>query len=345
MDKKIYRRSFLGGLSIFITGCIGNNNSVSSENRNILDFPTKEEVLPRTFPPSRLKDKAVSGGVGKDAIPSIDNPIFIDPNKANEFLKDENIVFGVNIGETKKAYPRSILVSHEICNDQIDGIPVSITYCPLTGTALGFKRGNTTFGVSGHLINNNLIMYDRSTESWWPQILATSIESPWNQRYFSSSLQEINVVWTTWKKWKQKHPDTKVLSRETGFIRNYNRDPYGSYIPNKTGYYSLNSPPLYKPLKNDDRHPPKKVFIGARNPEGSVVFSKESLRQKKYMDGSIGKTSILAVYDDRLDTAYVYENKNKISFSYKKEWFVRDNGNRYRPHLLPLKRIISFDVM
>ena len=102
--------------------------------------------------------------------------------------------------ETVKAYSQSIFVLYEICNHMVDNTPVSITYCPLTGTAIGFERGETTFGVSGRLVSNNLIKHDRATEAWWPQVLATSIPKPWNEDPPNRSLQEVRVIWTTWER-------------------------------------------------------------------------------------------------------------------------------------------------
>jgi hypothetical protein len=135
-----------------------------------------------------------------------------------------------------RAYPQRILVWHEIVNDTIGGLNLAVTYCPLTGTAIAFERGDTEFGVSGRLVNSNLIMYDRDTDTWFPQVLAIGIQGP----HTGSALVERPMVWTTWQRWRAAHPETAVLSTETGFARNYNRDPYGAYNP-RSGYYAPDS--------------------------------------------------------------------------------------------------------
>ena len=123
-------------------------------------------------------DKIRSGGPPKDGIPSIDNPKFVNANEA-EFVSDNDVVIGLEINGEIKAYPLSILVWHEIVNDNVGDIPVAVTYCPLCFTNQVFERtidGNEVeFGTSGKLYNSNLVMYDRLTESYWSQALGTAI--------------------------------------------------------------------------------------------------------------------------------------------------------------------------
>lgn len=181
--------------------------------------PEADRLVPHSF--EDYIEAMLSGGVGQDGIPSIDNPRFWSIEEADSFLDDGDIVFGVYRNGTARAYPQRILVWHEIVNDSIQGSKVSVTYCPLTGTAIGFEPGDTEIGVSGRLINSNLVMYDRATESYWPQILAAAINGPRQ----GQTLAEFRVIWTTWARWKSRHPETQVLSRRTGHARNYQRDP------------------------------------------------------------------------------------------------------------------------
>jgi len=198
--------------------------------------PTINRSLPTAYDVAELVDASQSGGPEPDGIPAIENPRFVEASDAAGTLEENDPVFGVELGGEAKAYPQSILVWHEIVNDVIGGRPVSVTYCPLTGTAQGFHRGETTFGVSGQLINANLVMFDRGSESWWPQILSTAITGDDAGRH----LEEFQVIWTTWSRWRSTHPDTVVLTEETGFARNYGRDPYGEYNP-RQGYYDDDS--------------------------------------------------------------------------------------------------------
>lgn len=123
-------------------------------------------------------------------------------------------------------------------NDELAGEPISATYCPLTGSTVAFRgtapNGRAyAFGTSGKLVNSNLLMYDRQTDSRWPQILGQAILGPSRGR----SLEEIPLDWTTWGRWRRAHPDTLVLSTKTGYLRTYGSDPYGSYTP-LGGYYA-----------------------------------------------------------------------------------------------------------
>ncbi|MHB9286917.1 DUF3179 domain-containing protein [Halobacteriales archaeon Cl-PHB] len=304
--------------------------------------PTAADRLPLPMAPEELRNQAQSGGPPKDGIPSIDDPEFADATSV-DFLDPGDPVFGVVREDVVKAYPQKILVWHEIVNDHLAGTPVSVTYCPLTGTVQGFERGETTFGVSGRLINNNLVMYDRATEAWWPQILATSIPGPWNADPAIRSLQEFRLVWTTWERWRQHNPGTQVLTTNTGSAKNYGRDPYGGYNP-PTGHYANDRLP-FPALDWDDRYSAKTVVMGARTPDGAVAFLKDAVRQQRLVPGKLAGTALLAVHDGRYDTAYVYLNPNEDSFEFEDGAVVGPDGTEHAPDALPLERIHTFDAM
>ncbi|WP_255198912.1 DUF3179 domain-containing protein [Halorarius litoreus] len=303
--------------------------------------PTADERLPLPTSPAKLREAARSGGPPKDGIPSIDDPKFVAAADAT-YLDPGDPVFGVVSDGVVKAYPQKILVWHEIVNDNLADRPVSVTYCPLTGTVQGFERGTTTFGVSGRLINNNLVMYDRATETWWPQILATAIPGPWNDDPEIKSLQEFRLIWTTWKRWRAQHPQTQVLSTDTGFAKNYNRDPYGTYNP-RAGYYD-NDNLLFPAFNPDSRYERKTVVMGARTPNGAVAFLKRALRANKLMTGTIGDMPVLAVHDSRFDTGYIYLNPEEAAFEMENGMVAGPDGT-HTPDALPLDRIHTFDAM
>jgi hypothetical protein len=300
-------------------------------------LPTREAALPVEWPLSQLRERTLSGGPPKDGIPSVDEPSFWSVAEADDFLAPGDVVFGVAGDDDVKAYPQRILVWHEIVNDVVDGENVTVSYCPLTGTAMGFFGGETTFGVSGRLVNSNLVMYDRETDSRWPQMLATAMSGPFE----GQSLTEFPVAWTTWAKWKETHPETVVLSEDTGHVRNYNRDPYGQYNP-AGGYYD-NSRTLFEPLSRDDRFGPKTVFVGARPPEGPLAFRKGTLRDRRLLTGSVGDVTFHAVYDPTLDTAHVYRGDGtELAYA---DGRVSVGGETAAPDALPLDRVVDFDAM
>jgi hypothetical protein len=291
---------------------------------------------------SAFADAAVSGGVPKDGIPSIDDPQFADADDGDDRLSDGDPVFGLVLDGQARAYPQYILVRHEIVNDTLAGRDVAVTYCPLTGTAMGFRRGSDEFGVSGMLVNSNLIMYDRGSESWWPQILGTLVKGP-GESSLGRSLGEVRVVWTTWGRWRTVHPETEVLTEDTGQAYEYVRDPYGSYNPRR-GYYN-NDVLLFDVLTRDERYDPKAVFIGARTSDGAVAFRKDRLREQRLLETTVGDVPYLAAYHEALDSAWVYRNPDGESVTAHESGYAGPAGDEYAADALPLDPVNAFDAM
>jgi len=175
-------------------------------------------------------DQVVDGGPGEDGIPALENLLFI--NAEDAAYDSKALVIGVKDDIGMKAYPHSIMDYHEIANDTLKGEPAILSYCPLTGSALLWKGSPTaadpTFGVSGLLYESNLILYDRETSSRWSQMQNRSIHG--SRR--SEIAETMQVIETTWQSWQSMYPDTLVLSEATGFSRDYDDFPYGSYKAN-----------------------------------------------------------------------------------------------------------------
>jgi len=297
------------------------------------ELRTVAEPLAMQYGPERLLDNMMSGGPPPDGIPSIDEPRFIAASEAD--LDDGDKVIGLAHEGVVRAYPHSILVNHEIVNDEIAGENVAVTYCPLTATAQAFRTGTTTLGVSGRLINSNLVMYDRDTGSLWPQIIATAIDG---ERQ-GESLDEIDVVWTTWGQWRKLHPDTEVLSERTGFARNYRRDPYGSYNP-LSGYYA-NPQILFPVLHEDDELPAKHKVAGARTAERAVVFDLEALQRAGLQETA----HFLAVFDESQGIARIYKNDGEGGFEWRDGEVVQvDSGETFAADALPLEAVTAIEA-
>lgn len=299
-------------------------------------LPTAERPLHMAHDVGTLRNNVVSGGVSKDGIPSIDDPQFAAAADAD--LDDGDPVFGVERNGESKAYPQYVLVWHEIVNDAVGGEPVAVTYCPLTGTAQGFERGDAEFGVSGRLLNSNLVMYDRVTDSRWPQMLATAIDGQLEGR----TLREFPVVWTTWRNWREAHPETRVLTDDTGYARRYGSDPYGNYNP-RGGYYASDST-MFASLVEDDRAHPKDVVIGTRTAEGALAFGKTALLDARVLSGMLADMEYVAVADAGLGTGYVHENPDGLDLTPDGTEY-QINGESYTAETLPLERSLAFDAM
>ena len=190
------------------------------------------------------------GGPPKDGIPAIDKPRFVRASSAA--LTADDRVLGIVLGGKARAYPVRILNWHEVVNDRLGGRAVVITYCPLCGTGMAFEppaaTGSAGFGVSGLLHNSDVLLYDRATESLWSQILSTAISG----KLKDTRLQALPLTHTSWADWRQRHPDTEVLSTDTGFERDYGRDPY-------TGYATV--PQLLFDVQHHDARFPVKAWV------------------------------------------------------------------------------------
>ncbi|MGH2664096.1 MAG: DUF3179 domain-containing (seleno)protein, partial [Actinomycetota bacterium] len=148
-----------------------------------------------------------------------------------------------------------------------------------------------SFGTSGDLVNSNLLMYDRQTDSRWPQILARAILGP----SFGRWLGEIPLDWTTWDRWRAAHPDTVVLSAETGFVRDYGSDPYGSYTP-LSGYYAPGTSRQFPVMREDPRFDDKEVVIGVKLGTDWLAVRKSLLRRRGTVRATMeGKPVVVAL--------------------------------------------------
>lgn len=173
-----------------------------------------------------------SGGVPRDGIPPIDDPIEMTIAEADELLNDTAPVISVNMNGEARAYPLGVLMRHEIVNDELGGIPISVTFCPLCNSAVVFDRrvGDQVldFGVSGNLRHSDLIMWDRQTQSWWQQFLGEAIVGEMT----GTLLDIIPVRVEGFAVFKERFPDGDVNAGSEsfgGFSQGYLYNPYANY--------------------------------------------------------------------------------------------------------------------
>ena len=174
-------------------------------------------------------DDLLSGGPPRDGISSIDNPQFISPDEAQEWLADNEPVIALEIDGEARAYPLQIVTWHEIINDVVADVPVAVTFCPLCNSAITFDRrldGEVyEFGTSGLLRNSDLVMYDRTTEGLWQQFTGEAIAGD----LAGAQLTFLASSIVSFADFREGHPDGVVLSRDTGFSRRYGENPYVGY--------------------------------------------------------------------------------------------------------------------
>jgi hypothetical protein len=246
MNRRRLLRALAAGATGLATGCVGGDSDTSSA--------TRTETAPAT--PTPEGTAATVGGVDlpvprselrtalpEDAIPAIIDPEFAPdwsgldaPEDAERpLLPDNSAVVGVERGGTARAYPLRILNWHEVVNDDLGG-PLLVTYCPLCGSSITAERRvageETVFGVSGKLWREDLVMYDRRTESLWGQILAAAIRGPRTGERLSLVPSEL----LTWGEWRGRHPDTGVLLPPPRSSAIEGRERTFRYFDEKYGY-------------------------------------------------------------------------------------------------------------
>lgn len=208
-----------------------------------------------------------SGGPGKDGIPALTNPDMVPPGASGtEYLRDDDRVIGLVVGNEVLAVPLNIMWWHEIVNLDVAGRQMAVTHCPLTGSSLVFDRSSLAgaeLGVSGLLYRNNLIMYDRNgDESLWPQMLRGARCGSKT----GAELKMVPAVEMSWEGWQTLHPQTLVVSSETEFGRNYRNYPYGDYD-------RIDNRELLFPLSGiDSRRPPKERVLGIPDGEAGRAY-------------------------------------------------------------------------
>jgi hypothetical protein len=223
--------------------------------------------------PSPLIDPAdiVSGGPPRDGIPPIDHPKFI-PAASVDFLESREPILALDVDGDARAYPLQIMIWHEIVNDEVGGMPVVVTYCPLCNTGIAFVRPTVggrllDFGTSGKLYHSNLLMYDRQTETLWAQASGEAVVG----ELTGTKLEFLPVQMLSWQDWRETHPNGKVLSRATGHDRPYGMNPYG-------GYDSIGGRPFLFEGDLDPRLPPVARVLGVAAGDDAVAFAYDGLK-------------------------------------------------------------------
>lgn len=242
------------------------------------------------------------GGVRKDGIPALTNPKLISSEQAT-YLNDEDAVFGIEINGDVRAYPYRIMDWHEMFNDVIGGVPVSLAYCTLCGSGILYEttvNGHDkpfVFGSSGFLYRSNKLMYDQETHSLWNQFTGRPVVGTLTGS--DIQLNVLPIVTTTWKQWKQQHPDTKVLSLDTGFQRDYTPGkPYGRYF---------SAPDLMFPALTDDKRlNSKDQVFGLRITGAEKAWPLKQFAGGKVINDRVGIIPIVVIGDLDTRTVRVY---------------------------------------
>ena len=289
---------------------------------SVAEEGTLPALLPEESPPSGAAmefstdfsrhtvpySEILSGGPLKDGIPAIDEPVYVEVDEAKTWLKPAEPVVLVKVGEEARAYPVQILMWHEIVNDTVGDLPLTVTFCPLCNTAIAFIREFDDqvldFGTTGRLRYSNLIMYDRQTETWWQQANGEAIAG----EYAGSRLEFYPAVIISWQDFMTAHPDGTVLSQETGYNRPYGQNPY-------TGYDDLNNHPfLFDGPQTPGVLPPVARVLTIDLNNEAVAYPYETLAKVNVVNDVVGGQPVVVFWAagtaSALDTSLVASGRD-----------------------------------
>ena len=259
--------------------------------------------------PARIRlDEIVWGGVVQDGIPPLRSPKMVAPGEAG-YLADDDVVFGLAINGDARAFPKRILAWHEMFVDDIGGVPVTGAYCTLCGSMILYNSqvGGTVhrMGTSGFLYRSNKLMYDEGTQSLWNTLWGTPVLGPLVEE--NIRLERLSVVTTTWGEWRRRHPDTTVLSIDTGHLRDYSEGAaYRQYFA--TDELMFEVPALDRRLKNKDQ---VLGLLFARYPDKPLAIAADYLSEHPVYHDRVGALQFV-VLTDASGANRVYEAQDVV---------------------------------
>ena len=248
-----------------------------------------------------------SGGPPPDGIPPIDEPTFEIASEI-DWLEPQEPVLSLTVGDDTRAYPLQVMTWHEIVNDTVGGTPLAVTYCPLCNSGVAFERevdGELlTFGTSGRLFQDNLVMYDRQSETLWPQLTGKASIGVRT----GDTLVAIPLGTVPWADFAQANPEAKVLSKDTGFDRPYGQNPY-------VGYDQADGDLLFG-LEDDldSRLLVKERVIGLSGSSSNVAYVREALVDSEPVEIDLDGDPVVLWHvpgqNSALDTAQISEGND-----------------------------------
>src|SRR5712692_1891362 len=263
------------------------------------------------------------GGVWRDGIPPLKNPKMI-PARDARYLAGDDIVFGVAVDGDVRAYPKRILAWHEMVKDDIAGRPLNGVYCTLCGAMILYDVTvggvHHELGTSGFLYRSNKLMYDQATKSLWSTLSGAPVVGPLVGK--GIELKTLYVVTTTWKEWRKRHPETQVLSLDTGHQRDYSEGAaYREYFATDRLMFGV--------PKLDSRLPNKAEVLALRFPgtDEQLAIAADFLRANRVYHDRIGRQAFV-VLTDASGANRVYDSGSVRFESWEGESLAREHSGR-----------------
>lgn len=238
--------------------------------------------------------------IGLPGIPALQNPAFVSAEHPDaDYLTDASLVIGLVRGSEARAYPVLILNRHEVVNDVFAGERITVTYCPFTSTPIVFSRetgpaSGLDFEVSGFLYNSNLILYDLQEQTLWSQMRMQAIRG----RRLGQHLDVLPAYFMNWAAWKRLYPGTRVLSKHTGYGKNYAYNEYSNYNT---------SPYIWAPIHHEDNrlHVKTRVYgmqLGGRQ----KAYAWNKFAEKGILLDTAANGKIIFIWDRNANFAAAY---------------------------------------
>jgi hypothetical protein len=294
-----------------------------------------DERMRAFFPPgvqSRIRlDEIDWGGVPVNGIPPLVYPRVLAAREAR-YMRDGNIVFGVAINGEARAYPKRILAWHELATDRVGGVELTIVYCTLCGTVIPYESTVSgrvlRFGTSGLLYRSNKLMFDEQTASLWNSIEGVPVVGPISE--FDVALTPREVVTTTWGEWRAAHPDTTVLSLETGHKRDYSEGAaYRDYFASDELYFRV--PHVDRRLKNKAEVLTLRVPRAGGKPQAVAIDAALLKRNPVFHFEVDGRRMVVVTSPRGANRVYDLNGRSLAFQSAQADGIVTDvNGGRWR---------------
>jgi len=287
--------------------------------------PRFAQFFESDVPPRIRLEEIVWGGVKVDGIPALTNPRLLSAAEAS-YLNDDDRVFGVALGGVARAYPLRIANWHEMVNDVVGGVPVSLAYCTLCNAGILFRtdvagyEAPLVFGSSGFLYRSNKLMYDTATQSLWNQFTGRPVVGPLAAQ--DLELEILPVAITSWREWVTRHPKTTVLDIDTGFERDYR--PGAAY-----GEYFASSELMFPARSDADDLAPKAEVFGVRAPGGAAAWPLEAFEGGAVIHDRAGLWDLVLIGDSATRTVRAYRREATERFRRDGAGLVRDDGVRF----------------
>lgn len=253
--------------------------------------------------PRRIRlEEIVWGGVNLDGIPSLDQPP-MQPASSATYLRDDELIYGIDLGGEQRAYPDRALSWHELTNDTVGGQPVAIVYCTLCGSAIAFSTARADGGVhdlgtSGLLFRSNKLMYDRATLTLWNsmtgkpvlgELAASAIELP-----------ILPMTRTRWSEWRRRHPQTKalVLDTQLGSRYGYVYEP-GAADRRREGV-------AFPVWQKSERLARQEEIYGLRVGDSAKAYPLTAVFSERVVNDVVGDVAVVLVADPEAGSVRAY---------------------------------------